>query len=94
MLTKGVLFYQDNAPAHTLLVAMATIHNCVFKLVPHLPYLPDLAPFDFHLFPQMKKALADLRFARDDDFIAAAEGFLESQTKKFFYTDIKTLKCC
>ena len=92
MLRKGVLFHQDNAPPHTLLVAMARIHDCGFELVPHPPYLPDLAPSDFHLSPQMKKALAGRHFASDDDVIAAVEGFLESQTKEFFFTGIKALQ--
>ena len=87
MLTKGVLFHQDNAPAHTSLVAMTTMHDCGFELVPH-----PLAPSDFHLFPQMKKALAGRHFASDDDVIDAVAEFLESQTKEFFYTGIKTLQ--
>ena len=48
-LTRGILFHQDNAPAHTSMVAMGTIQDCGFELVPHPPYLPDLAPSDFHL---------------------------------------------
>ena len=92
ILSKGVLFHQDNAPPNTSLVAMARIHDCGFELVPHPPYSPDLAPSDFHLFPQMKKALAGRHFASDDDVIAAVEGFLESQTKEFFCTGIKALQ--
>ena len=54
-LTREIIFLQDNAPALTSVVAMATIHDCGFELVPHSPYSPDLAPSEFHLFPQMKK---------------------------------------
>ena len=78
MLTKEVFFHQDNAPAHTSLVAMATIHDCGIELVSYPPYLPDLAPSDFHLQLQIKKALAGCHFASDDEIIAAAKGFLES----------------
>ena len=46
-LTRGILFHQDNAPAHTSVVAMATIHDCRFELVPHPPYSPDLTPSTF-----------------------------------------------
>jgi hypothetical protein len=31
-------------------------------VVPHLPYLPDLAPFDFALFPKLKIKLKAQRF--------------------------------
>ena len=43
-LTRGVLFHQDNAPAHTSTVAMAAIQKCGFQLVEHPPCSPDLAP--------------------------------------------------
>ena len=33
----------------------------------HLPYIPDLAPSDFFLFPKMKEHLAGKRFANDED---------------------------
>ena len=32
-LTKGVLFHQDNAPAHKSVVAMSTEHDCGFELI-------------------------------------------------------------
>ena len=47
-LTKGVLFHQDNAPAHKSVVA---VRDSGFKLVVHPPYSPDLAPSDYFLFP-------------------------------------------
>ena len=90
-LTRGILFHEDNAPAHTSMVAMAIIHDCKFELVHHPSYLPDLGPSNFHLFPQMEKALAGSHFASDDDIIAAVKQFVESQTKDFFYTGIKVL---
>ena len=62
MLTKGVLFHQDNAPAHTSLVAMATIHNCGFDLFPiHLirqTWPPPTSIFS----PQMKTPLQSRGF--------------------------------
>ncbi|XP_076029120.1 histone-lysine N-methyltransferase SETMAR-like [Oratosquilla oratoria] len=36
-LTKGVLFHQDNAPAHMSVVAVALVHDCGFELVDHPP---------------------------------------------------------
>ena len=54
MLTKGVLFQQDNAPAHKCLVAMSAICDCV--LVDYSLHSPDLAPSDYYFFPNMKKS--------------------------------------
>ena len=37
MLTKGVLFHQDNAPAHTSAVSMAQIHRAALNWYPIHP---------------------------------------------------------
>ena len=52
---KKVLFHQDNAPVHTSVIAMAKINDLKFKLLPHAPYPPDLAPSDYCFFPNLKK---------------------------------------
>uniref|UniRef100_A0A3Q0T0Y3 Histone-lysine N-methyltransferase SETMAR n=1 Tax=Amphilophus citrinellus TaxID=61819 RepID=A0A3Q0T0Y3_AMPCI len=54
-LMKGVLFHQDNAPAHKSVVAMAAVYNCDFELVDHPPYSPDLASSDYFMLPNLKK---------------------------------------
>ena len=54
-LTKGVLFHQDNAPAHMSVVAMAAVRDCGFEVVDHPSYSPDLAPSDYFLFPNRNK---------------------------------------
>ena len=53
----GVLFHQDNAPAHNDVVAIAAVRDCDFELVNHHPYSPDLTPSDYFLFPNIKKIL-------------------------------------
>lgn len=35
------------------------------------PYSPDLAPSDFHLFPNLKKSLCGRHFADDERLITA-----------------------
>lgn len=50
--SKDKFLHQDNAQAHTSLV--------VRQFPP--PYSPDLAPFDFFLFPKMKLQLKKCRF--------------------------------
>ena len=41
---KKVLFHQDNTPCHKLIALKAKLHELHFKLLPHPPYYPDLAP--------------------------------------------------
>ena len=90
--TRGVLYHQDNAPAHKSAVAMAAIHNCGFELLDHPPYSPDLAPSDYHLFPNLKKSLAGSRYASDDEVMEATEAFLGAQDKAFFQAGIRALE--
>ena len=52
---KGVLLQQDNARVHTCKVAMDAVERNRHELIPHPAYLPDLAPGDFFLFPNLKK---------------------------------------
>ena len=66
-LTTGVLFQQDNAPAHKLVVAMAAVHDCGFTLLNHHPCSPDLAPLDYFLFLNMKKHLAGRHYQSDEE---------------------------
>lgn len=91
-LTKGVLFHQDNAPAHKSVVAMAAVRDCGFELVDHPPYSPDLAPSDFFLFPNMKKHLAGKRYQTDDEVISAVEDFFGDQDESFYSNGIKALQ--
>lgn len=92
MLTKGVLFHQDNASAHTSAVAMAKIHQCGFELVPHPPYSPDLAPSDFHLFPKLKKHLGGQRFSSTEEVVAAVTEYFADQDETFYQTGIMALQ--
>jgi len=51
---KGVLFLHDNAPAHRALATQKKPAYLGFQCLHHPPYSPDLAPFDYHLFPGLK----------------------------------------
>jgi [histone H3]-lysine36 N-dimethyltransferase SETMAR len=91
-LSRGVLFHQDNAPSHTSSVAMATIHDCGFQLLQHPPYSPDLAPSDYHLFPELKRKLSGVHFGTDDDVIGAVEDVFGAMDKTFYFDGIKALR--
>jgi hypothetical protein len=45
--------HHDNTPAHTSLKTREFVTNNYMVIVPHPPYLPDLAPCDFALFPKL-----------------------------------------
>jgi len=54
--TKAVLFLH-NAPAHRTLATQKKLAYLDFQCLDHLPYSPDLAPSDYHLFPGLKKKI-------------------------------------
>jgi len=82
--TKGILFLHDNAPAHRSLVSQKKLAHLDFQCLDHPPYSPDLAPSDYHLFPELKKQLKGRHFSSDADVIAAAVNWLDGQTSEFF----------
>ena len=45
-------FHQDNVPDHNSILLTDYLTKMGIKLVPQLPYRPDLAPCDFWLFPK------------------------------------------
>ena len=71
---------------------MAQIAECGFELLPHPPYSPELAPSDFHLFPNMKKNLAGRKFASDDEVMDAVSSYLEDQDLEFYRRGILGLQ--
>ena len=83
-LSLGVFFHQDNAPAHKSAVALATIYDCGFQLVEHLPYSSDLSPSDYYLFHKMKKELSGQHFATNKDVIDAVEVYWEDKNSSFY----------
>lgn len=90
-ISKGVRLLQDNAPAHKSRVAVSKAVDCGFELLPHPPYSPDLAPSDYHLFPNMKKQLRGRVFADNEETIAAVLDVLNGFENLFFEEGLKAL---
>lgn len=72
----NVYFQQDNASSHTAKETKAKIKELGWKLLPHPPYSPDLAPSDFHLFLSMANAQKGAKFANEEEAKAATDEFL------------------
>ena len=82
---RDVLLLQDNAPAHMSQVAMAAAPDCIFKVLPHLPYSPDLAPSDFYMFPKLKTNLRGNNFRSNEGVIDAVNEYLGDQYEDFHF---------
>ncbi|KAG5324977.1 MOS1T transposase, partial [Pseudoatta argentina] len=57
-----VIMLHDNARPHVAKPVKTYLETLKWKVLPHPPYSPDIAPSDFHLFRSMAHGLADRRF--------------------------------
>jgi len=80
----GILFLHDNAPAHRTITTHKKLAYLGFQYLDHPPYSPDLAPSDYHLFPELKKQWNRRHFSSDEEVVAAAEIWLDGQPSAFF----------
>jgi len=87
--TKAVLFLHDNSPAHWALATPKKLAYLGFQFLDHPPYSPDLAPSDYHLFPELKKQLKGRHFSSDAEVIAAAETWLDGQLSEIFLSGLQ-----
>ena len=53
-LAAGVLLLHANVPMHKSRVAQASIRECKFEQLNHLPYSQDMAPSDYYLLRNSK----------------------------------------
>jgi len=98
LITKGVLFLQDNARAHTAHRTRCTLQQLGWEVLPHPPYSSDLAPSDFHLFGPLKEFLGGQHFSTDDEVKQAVLGWFSRTDKAFnaeaFQALVKRLDKC
>ena len=59
---SGVHLLHDNASSHKCEVVKSFLASEKVKVLNHPPYLPDLSPCDFFLFPRLKKMLSGNKY--------------------------------
>lgn len=89
---KKILYHHDNAPAHSSGVARQKLADLRFEIVNHPPYSPDLAPSDFHLFPNLKKFLAGKRFHSDEEVKLSVNEYFDGLEENYFREGIEKLE--
>ncbi len=77
MASQDWFLHWDNAPVQEYLAAKGV------KTLRHPPYLPDLAPADFFLFPRVKSELAGLSL-KQETFQKSWEGVVRTIQKEDF----------
>jgi histone-lysine N-methyltransferase SETMAR len=93
-LARSVLLHHDNARPHTAWATQERIQELQWQLLKHLPYGPDLAPSDFHLFCPLKNHLGGKSFAYDEEVETEVRKWLRQQSKEFYAAVFDALVKC
>jgi hypothetical protein len=83
-----VLLLHDNARQYTAQVTVNLL-EWGWEILQHPPYSPDLAPSDFHLFPNMKKHLHAKQFKSHDDVKHEMQTWLRDRDPTFYRQDFE-----
>jgi hypothetical protein len=61
--------------------------------VTHPPYSPDIAPSDYHLFPESKKHLGGTHFRTGEELKEEVFSYLRGAAGEFYDSGIKKMAC-
>ena len=68
---SGVHLLHDNASSHKCEVVKSFLASEKVKVLNHPPYSPDRSPYDFFLFPKLKKMLSGNKYTSTEVLLAA-----------------------
>ena len=80
---KGVVFHYENARLHTRSVTRQKLLVLVWDILPQSPYLPELAPSDYHLFHSLQNSLNHKTFNFDNAINRHLVQFFSSKDRSF-----------
>ena len=89
---KKTFFLQhDNARSHASLKTTEGVTKFGWRVLSHLPYSPNLAPSNFHLFVALKHGLRGQHFADNNAVIDAVKKFTATAGREFYQQGIQVL---
>ena len=90
--TEGILILlHGNAQQHIARPTLQKLNELGYKVLPHLPYSPDLLPTDYHFFKHLNNFLQRKHFQNKQDEENAFQEVTESQSVDFYATGINKL---
>ena len=81
---QNLIIYNDNAPAHRSFKVSQFLAKNNMTVIPHPPYLPDLAPCDFFLFPKLKLQMKGRTFDTTEEIQEESQRVLDTIPKRDF----------
>jgi hypothetical protein len=91
MLTSGIVLLHDKTRPNTAARTQALLQHFNCELFDHLPYSPDLAPSEYHLFIYLMNWLRSQRFNNNEDMMEGVRTWLSSPAAEFFDIGIQKL---
>jgi histone-lysine N-methyltransferase SETMAR len=67
ILRSGFKLNHDNAPSHSSNVILDTLEKLDVELLPHPPYRPDQAIYDFWMFSTLENSLRGTKFESKEE---------------------------
>ena len=74
-------FHKDNTPVHNSILVTDYLTKMGIKTDPQPPYSPDLAPFDFWLFPKLRGC----RYETIEEMKEAVTKVIDTLTQEEFH---------
>jgi histone-lysine N-methyltransferase SETMAR len=78
-LRKDAILLHDNPCPHMTNQTVETVNKMGCELMEHLPFRPDLASSNFHMFRPMKQARRGRRISSDEEVTGAVQNLLKTQ---------------
>ena len=88
---EAIIFHQDNARPHTSLVTRQKLLDLGWEVIPYPPYIPDLAPFNYHLFSWVQNHLNVKTFDSNEAVKNELIQFFASKNQTFYESRIMKL---
>ena len=79
--------HQDNTPVHNAILVTDYLTKLDIKTVRHPPYSPDLAPYDFWLFPNLRGC----RYETIEEMKEAVTNVIDTLTQEDFHGALQKL---
>jgi hypothetical protein len=77
--------------SHTGAITQQELAELHFEVLKHPAYLSHLAPSNYHVFPNLKKHLKEMKFSTSEDVMYVVDDWFASQHSAF-YLDGLTFK--
>ena len=81
---RNSILQHDNARPYTALLILEKIENMGWEVLPRHPYIPDVAPSDYHLFGFVKNQMRDQHYETNVALQTAVRQCLRAAGKEFY----------